>query len=131
MQPHPIGQVVETGSGSSESSEHMLSHAWRSLVSRSLVDIQARRPNCWKTLRMPVLGTDVLRSVNWLYSVTWQLQVADFTWPNTSNHSEPGLGIPDQATHPTSSPNISSLPRYLKPTTTWASGPFSIFLHLP
>jgi hypothetical protein len=31
MQPHPIGQVVETGSVSSESSEHMLSHAWRSL----------------------------------------------------------------------------------------------------
>lgn len=31
MQPHPIGQMVETGSGSLESPEHMLSHAWRSL----------------------------------------------------------------------------------------------------
>ena len=80
---------------------------------------------------MPVLGTDVLRHVDRLYSGTLQLQVADFTWPNTSNHSEPGLGIPDQATCPTSSPNISSLPRFLKPTTTWASSPFSIFPHPP
>jgi len=31
MQPHPIGQVVETSSGSSESPEHILSRAWRSL----------------------------------------------------------------------------------------------------
>lgn len=80
---------------------------------------------------MPVLSTDVLRSVNWLYSVTLQLQVANFTWLNTSNHSEPGLSIPDQATHPTSSPNISSLPRFLKPTTTWASGLCSTFPHPP
>lgn len=31
MQPHPIGQAVETGSGSSESPGHMLSSAWDSL----------------------------------------------------------------------------------------------------
>lgn len=78
MQPHPIGQVVETGSGSSESPGHTAQQGLG--VQRNLgVSVQARRPICWNAVRMPVLGTDVQRSVAWLNAMALLLHVADFT----------------------------------------------------
>ena len=61
-------------------------------------------------LRMPVLGTDVLRHVDWLYSGTLQLQVADFTWPTIQSQAWVSLIRPHaQLPHPTSPPSPGSL----------------------
>lgn len=88
------------------------------------VDLGARGQSSGIAWRTPVPSTEVQKSWVWLNSTAWRLYVTDFpTSMNKFNNSVPGLSIPKQSANPCPSSNISSLPRYLKPTATLASHP--------